>query len=84
MTLWHKPSEKPKGKDGKLLIFKKGKHLRALYDYELDWEKVDWLWADLTDILKLEIENKRLKKQIKDGYTINLDGHTLRIKEILK
>lgn len=65
MTLWHKPTEKPRGGDYGTLIVKRSTGYQAMYTIDFRYRKPDWTkWCYLSDLLKLERENKKLKKEL--------------------
>lgn len=63
MTLWHKPTEKPKGNGFLVCKYVNMYGTVSAIEYRR-YEPVCIKWCYLSDLLKLERENKRLKKEI--------------------
>lgn len=66
MTLWHKPAEKPrKGRKDVLTITKGGfNYLMYADGYPYGMGESIKKWCHLSDLFKLERENKELRKEI--------------------
>lgn len=62
MTLWHKPTETAKGHG--LVVVKKGKSIGILTAYEHRSQAPASRWCYLTELLKLEQENKKSQKKL--------------------
>ena len=63
MTLWHKPTEKPRSNYKDLIVQSDSKTFFLLYGYGYPYGLKIKKWCYLSDLLKLERENKRLKKE---------------------
>ena len=62
MTLWHKSEESAKGSG--LVVVKNGKNAGVMTAYEHRSQAPAGKWCYLTELLKLEQENKKLQEKL--------------------
>lgn len=62
MTLWHKSTESAKGSG--LVVVKKGKNVGIMTAYEHRSQAPASRWCYLTELLKLEQENKKSQEKL--------------------
>lgn len=79
MTLWHKPTETAKGHG--LVVIKNGKNIGVMTAYEHRSQAPAGKWCYLTELLKLEQENKKLQEKLEIAVKAFEDLKSMKFKE---